>query len=272
MLRCAYPAAVILVLCALAAVLLTSLLVPASAPLPSTKGTLANELRALEPMKKGKATPLDQVDRVANRLLGKYTGGDDRSQIYCAVALVYCQSGARYSQFIEKYSKRALDLPAEPLKRLRRFDELGGLQYTIQYKHHPFGTPSSTFRPMAAVYLLEGLRDAKKYNIPEERPLIPRDGPVMALIVGNERLRAEVEKLIKENAAAQTRAVAAGDLWDQRHSLAFSIVGEYSNPPYAATELRKLATAILEDPAAVDALMKQLEKNGALKDDPPDKK
>ena len=42
----------------------------------------------------------------------------------------------------------------------------------------------------------------------------------------------------------------------------------YSFAPHAATELREMATDILDDPEAVEGLMKALEEKGALADDP----
>jgi hypothetical protein len=126
---------------------------------------------------------------------------------------------------------------------------------------------SLKLRPLQAVYILEGLRDAKKYHIPEAEPEVPRG--VIVHANGDEWARVEALKEAAEVNAAHDRARHRRDLWKTRRDLTSGIVDLYSAPPYPAAELRKLATAILDDPAAVDALMKEIEKNGALKDDPP---
>ena len=57
-------------------------------------------------------------------------------------------------------------------------------------------------------------------------------------------------------------------LWFSHQTLINAVVDLYSKQPYAATELRQIATKTLGDPAEVKALMKRIEANGALKDDP----
>jgi hypothetical protein len=57
-------------------------------------------------------------------------------------------------------------------------------------------------------------------------------------------------------------------LWFCHDALRNGVIDLYSKKPYAATELRQIATKTLGDTAEVDALMKRIEAAGALKDDP----
>ena len=78
----------------------------------------------------------------------------------------------------------------------------------------------------------------------------------------------KIKKMQEDQMAAWTEAQFDRKLWFSHQTLMNGVVDLYSRPPFAATELRQLATKILDDPAKVDALMKRIEGKGALKDDP----
>jgi hypothetical protein len=113
---------------------------------------------------------------------------------------------------------------------------------------------------------LEGLKETQKYRIPDKPP----KRPAVHLFEMPETApgyREAVERYEQEM-AARKQAEIDETLWDYRRVIVGQIVEMYTYQPFAATELREMATRILEKPAAVDALMKVIEEKGGLKDDP----
>jgi hypothetical protein len=97
----------------------------------------------------------------------------------------------------------------------------------------------------------------------------PRDVPIDYDAV--EKRGKELQDLKKKNQeqlAARQEAQYSRKLWIEHQALFNDVVELYSRSPYADTEIREMATKILNKPEQVDALMKRVEANGALKDDP----
>lgn len=222
----------------------------------------STDLRELDKMRDGKRTPVDEVELRGEELLKEYTSTEKQGQIYCHLALVHSQSGIFHPDLVIEHAQRALRFPIEPVQRLRLYTYWGdALRGTHQGKK-----PFFEIRRMAAEPYLEGLKDAQKYHIPQQRPEMPMAGFYNGDLTDPDykQRKKEAEKQI----VAQRRARIEQDLWDCRRVLTGQIIDIYSRKPYAATELRQLATKIMEDPSAVDALMKLIEEKGALKDDP----
>jgi hypothetical protein len=223
---------------------------------------LSQELQELDQMRNGKKTPFDEVDRRGKGLLKEHTSPVEQGQIYCHLALVNAQSGLFHPELVIDYAQRALQFPLEPYQRLLLCTYLGDALRAANREKRPF----HEIRKMAALPYLEGLNEAQKHQLPKEKPQLPA---VDAFDVPKESPWYEkMKKKHDEQWAARKQAEINSKLWDQRRILTGQIVEIYSRKPHAATELREMATKILEDPAAVNALMKLIEEKGALKDDP----
>ncbi len=160
----------------------------------------------------------------------------------------------------------ALQLPIKPAQRLRLYIYLGdALVIGNQHLAREDRKPLSEIRKLAVVPYLEGLKDAKKYPIPDDRPQLPGVG--MYDVPPGSPEYEQVKKTHDQQMAARSAAEFEQELWDDRRILANQIVELYAREPYTATEVRRLAAQILNDPTAVESLMKLIAEKGALGDD-----
>jgi len=225
------------------------------------------ELGALERLRKGKETPFAEVEDRAKRALEDHPSREDQGQVYYQIAHTYAQSGISVKERAEKvveYSKKGLEYPLDPIRRLHLWEYWGdGLQ---------FAGPAESFaerRKAAAVAYLKGLKESQKYNVPAKPPgpgpagllLDPGPSPPAALFEAMQRKAAEI-------AATQKRIRYEEELYQRHKVLMDQLVDVYRQEPYAATELREMATEIVGDPAAVATLMSRLDALGALRDEP----
>lgn len=217
-------------------------------------------------MRKGKDTPVSEVEQQAKELLNQHASPEQQGQIYCHLALVYSESGLSHPELVIGYAQRALQFPLEPHQRLRLHTYLGDALRVANRGKKPF----TEIRRMAAISYLEGLNAAEEYDIPQQRPEMPMAG--FNNVPTNDPDYKRIQKETGDKIQAQERARSQQDLWDDRHVLTRQIVDMYTRRPRAATELRQLATKVLKNPAMVDGLMKLIADKGALKDDPIEKK
>jgi hypothetical protein len=125
---------------------------------------LQAELFALEQLRKGKDTPLDEVDRRGAGLLQKYTDPKDRGRIYYQLAHIHAQSALRRPDQVVQYAEKALECPLEPSQRLRLYVYRGD---ALQMGKEPF--PKK--RKRAVVPYLQGLRGTRLESVREGRRL-----------------------------------------------------------------------------------------------------
>ena len=251
----------------LGAALVVLALVATDTYLARCDDTLPKELRQLEQLRKGKDTPLDEVERRGRELLKEHASPEEQGQIYYHLVNVHGQSGMAHPELVVEYAKHALQCPLEPGQRLRLYVYWGdALMIGNMHAANESKKPFPEIRKLAVVPYLEGLKDAQKYNIPQHRPKMP-----MAELFDVSPPNPDYERIQDEQIAAQKRARIEQELWDHRRILTGQIVYMYARKPHAATELRQLATKILEAPATVDSLMKLIEEKGGLSDDPIEK-
>lgn len=232
------------------------------------QGKLDEELGALGRLRRGLNTAFDEVERQGQRMLKDYSAAEDQGRIYYQLAHNYGQSGISIKSRAEKvieYSQKGLACPLDPVRRLRLYSYWGAA-----IKVGDQSAPPSGRRKAAAIVWLKGLKEAQQYNIPNEPP-----GPGPAgLAIGSsadpgspqfEALRRKAAEI----AATQKRIREEERLFFARKVLIMELVDAYRQIPHAATELRDLATSILQDQATVDVLMNSLKEIGALEDERP---
>ncbi|MGA2796222.1 MAG: hypothetical protein ABSE63_01455 [Thermoguttaceae bacterium] len=234
--------------------------------------SLWQKLNELDRLRNGKNTPFEEVEKRGRELLAEYIKPEQQAQIYFHLTEIHGQSGMVNTDLVIQHAQKALALPVEPLQRLRLYVYWGdAIQISDLHKTIKDRKPFYEARRQAARPYLEGLKDAQKYDIPPESPNMP-----LATLYNeppNSPQYQQHQKEMKKMADMQQEVRLEQDLWLARKILIGQVVEAYSRKPYAATELRELATKILEDPKEVDALMKLIEEKGALKDDPvPDEK
>jgi len=228
---------------------------------------LITKLHELDQMRNGKNTPFDEVEKRGKDLLAKYTSPEEQGQIYFHLTEIHGQSGMEHTDLVIQHAQSSLELAVDSVQRLRLYVYWGdaimiaNLHSTIQDKK-----PFFEVRRLAAKPYLEGLKESQKYEIPQEMPKLPGVGKYVG--PDNDAQYQQIKIKHDEQMDARNKALLGQRLWISRKVLTGQIVEIYSRPPYAATELRQLATKILEDPTEVDALMKLIEDKDALKDDP----
>jgi hypothetical protein len=230
---------------------------------------LTTKLHELDQMRNGKNTPFDEVENRGKELLAKYTSPEDQAQIYFHLTEIHGQSGMANADLVIQHAQSALALPVDNVQRLRLYVYWGdAIRIANQHKPIQERKPYHEIRSLAVKPYLEGLNEMRKNKIPVLMPNLPRIEKFPAEMSKNDPMYQQLEKKHDAQVAAWMQARIDRNIWTNRMVLNNQVVDLYSRKPYAATELRQLATKILEDPAEVDALMKLIEDKGALKDDP----
>ncbi|MGA2060996.1 MAG: hypothetical protein ABSG67_10980 [Thermoguttaceae bacterium] len=220
-------------------------------------------------MRNGKNTPFDEVEKRGKELLAEYTTPEEQAQIYYELTEMHGQTGMVHADLVVQYAQKALALPVDAFQRFRLYVFWGDAIF-IGNIHKPTQqqTPFYEIRKVAVRPYLEGLKEMQAYKIPEQRPNFPGVDSYDIVAPENSPVYQRFKKQHDDQMAARKKAEFDEKLWSSHQTLMNAVVDLYSKKPYAATELRQIATKTLADPAEVDALMKRIEANGALKDDP----
>ena len=232
---------------------------------------LSIKLHELDQLRNGNHTPFpfEQVESLGKELLNEYTKPEEQGQIYYHLTAVHGQSVEKHTDLIIQYAQTALALPLDPSQRLRLYVYWGdairtaNLQKPVEQQK-----PFYEVRKVAVKPYLEGLKEMQKYKIPEQLPDLPGVGMFDISGPKNSPIYQQFKKQHDDQMAARKQAEFDRKLWFSHQTLMNELVDLYSKKPYAATELRQIAAKTLADPAQVEVLMKRIEANGALKDNP----
>ena len=237
-----------------------------------------NKLRDLDRMRteKTRDDPIDYdaVEKRGKELLAEFTAPEEQGQIYFHLVEIHGMTGMVHPDLVIQHAQSALALVTHPFQRLWLYVYWGGATRSAN-EHKPIEKQEPFFqmRRVAVKPYLLGLKEAQKYNVPDEMPSLPKGGNMLYDVTAPEgspeyKQLQELKKKNDEQIAARQEAQYSRKLWIEHQALLNGVVELYSRPPYAASELREMATQILDNPKQVDALMKRIEANGALKDDP----
>jgi hypothetical protein len=232
--------------------------------------TLQIKLNQFNQMQKGKNTSFDDVEKLGKELLGEYTKPEDQGRIYFRLVEIHGQTGMSHPDLVIRYAQTALGLPLDPLQRSRMYVFWGGaIEIGNVHKSVEEREPIYKIRRLAVKPYLEGLKEMQIYEIPEKMPELPSVSNIVINDVSeNDPDYQEFKKTQDAQIAARAEAQFDRKLWFSHQTLMNGVIDLYARPPFAATELRQLATKILNNPEQVNALMKRIEDKGALKDDP----
>jgi hypothetical protein len=224
---------------------------------------LAEEILALQALQKGSDTAFDEVERRGADLLKKYPRLEQQALIHHQLACVYGVSGAAKQDRAIEHARQALRLPLDPRQRMRMYVYWGDATYIANQKR-----PLSEVRRMAAPIFLEGLKELRTYNVPETAPELPRLERQTGLAQPG-KADDDAQRAYEQQLAARKRAEFEQEMCRHRDVLVRQVAYLYCRKPYAGSEIRELASRILQDPAAVDAVLKPIEAKGALVDSEP---
>jgi len=145
-------------------------------------------------------------------------------------------------------AEKALRCPLDPDLRLRLYVYWGDAIILTDVTR-----PIPESRAAAAAVYLQGLKEAKQYNIPD----VPPERP--AIFLPKPRMD---EKTFKREREAHFKELKRIDyvrtLYEDRVVLQRQLLDDYSRRPLAPDELRKLATMVLGEGPDVDKLMAAL--------------
>jgi hypothetical protein len=230
--------------------------------------TLQKKLHELDKIRSEKSIPYDEVEKRGKELLAEYTDPEDQGRIYRELVEIHANTGSLHADLVILYAQKALALVGDPFQRFRLYGAWGGaIEIGNIHKPREQQKPLYEIRRVAVRPYLEGLKEMQAYKIPEQRPDLPGVFKYDGFSENSPRY-AQIKKMHDDQMAARKQAEFDEKLWSSHQILTNAVVGLYSKKPYAATEIRQIATKTLGDPAEVDALMKRIEANGALKDDP----
>lgn len=237
-----------------------------SADAQTLDDSIAEELRDLEGMRRGLETPADKVEARGAELLSRYTAEGQQALIHYQLARVHAQSGQTHPKLVVEHSLKALALPLDSVRRLQLQIYHGdALQLMNRERPAEEAVPFAELRRAAAKVYLEGLKEAKQYNIPDERPELPvRERPFEIPRGSGAEYEAKVRKSIEEEkvfSAAMEEARRMQALWDNRRVLRGQFADMYARPPSASAELEELTVRILEEPESAATFRKAVEES-----------
>jgi RNA polymerase sigma factor (sigma-70 family) len=221
---------------------------------PDPSPELRRELAAFDAYRHGSEEKFGELERKADELLKKYPARDDQARIYGAVAHVAAQSDIRnHVKRVQTYARKSLALSRDPVQRGLMYSYLGSAVEVELEK------PFADRRREAATELLLGYVEMLAQELPEKAPELP----IIEKLGGEEEQPGPLE--IARHAAqveARLQAEFIRDLVQRRDTLAGQLRWLYhphpkihGRNPEGPNELKALATKMLRDRKAVDALL-----------------
>ncbi len=198
---------------------------------------LAAELRALDAMRKGFDTPLDEVDERGKALLKQYDEPADQAQIYYQLTHVHAQSGMQKPAQILKYAQTALDSKLiSPEQR--------GMLYSYMASAYEADKETKDFakrRANAMQPLTQGWHELQAFNLPALAPELPPFPPRGDRF--GDAAEQDRQRRAQEAAQLARREVERIRMLVQRRDvLQLQIRGLYARAPLADDELTELVT------------------------------
>ena len=139
---------------------------------PQLSASLSPELRALDRMRKGRNTPLDEVSAEGMRLLAAYPRPEDQGQIFFQMTHVFAQSGLKDPDETIALAQKAMELPLSAHQRMTVHVYCGD---AIRASKTQGAYPEQ--RRRAARTYFAALKEVASLNLPSTPP----DLPVMEL-------------------------------------------------------------------------------------------
>lgn len=235
--------------------------------------TLEAELRAIDSLRRGLNTPLDEVHSRGKMLLQKYDRPEDQALIFCQLAHTYAQSGMTRPDRVLEFCEEALKLPLPPAKKLLLFIYGGDACQAINrvLKDSEKQDFPET-RRNATKWYVDGLLDSQKYSLPEVKPSDATRGN-LEMVIGDAddpEFQRRVKEYNQENADFEERRKKAQQdqqAWEYRRVLYDQIVYLYLRQPTDDAEFHELATR-LPDPMS-EVLLKRFSEKSPMRQSPP---
>jgi len=215
--------------------------------------TLEKELNEVNKLRNSEKTIFEQAEKMCNELLEKYTEPEEQARIYYQLAVIYSQNEQRIPDKIIEFSKKALELPLDPIERLKLYVWWGD---AIHIAHRDARNQERVVaRRKAVIPYLDGLKENlslqyPKYTQPEN---LPEEQNVKADPHGSFLLRRKAEQ--RKALYEWKKDKFERDVNRLKKTFISQISGTYSDLPWASDEIRELSTKILEDKTVVDDLM-----------------
>lgn len=195
------------------------------------------------------------LDNLGKELINRYQEPQQQGEIYYYLAHHHAQGGLIFPQEVVDYASKALACPLTPDQKMRLCVYRGDAFQVLNRKK-----PFTERRREAVISYFQGLKDLKKFHLPDTPPNIPNTPPtpkIFEMSTGKEADRAQrkFEEDQKRYLEERDRAEFTRTMMMHRDVLQGQIVALYGRRPVATEELREMATRILGEGKELDRLM-----------------
>ncbi|MBC7820064.1 MAG: hypothetical protein IAG10_24540 [Planctomycetaceae bacterium] len=243
-----------------------------------TDGHLNAMLLGMDKLRAADQTPWDEVEKLANELLDKYTAPADKGRIHWQAAHVYGQSDIRgHAADVMRHAKEALKYERDPIQRGWLFMYLGNAAELLDSEPKNFVTR----RAEATRWYLKGYLELLPFNLPDKAPELPPVGKIGGDLraasdgeVDPEQVAAEVHHAAQMKArkdAEFTRELVSrrdvyfsrlNDLYERMHKL-------YDKDASAEGQLREIASDVLRDQTVIEQVLGRVALPKLIADEKP---
>jgi uncharacterized protein (TIGR03067 family) len=229
------------------------------ARMPDPSPELHKELNAFDAYRHGSEERFVELERKADELLKKHTAQDDQARIYFEVAHVAAQSNiGNHVKRVRNYAGKSLALSRDPLQRGVLYSYIGSAA------KREAETTFEDRRLRAATELLTGYAEMLAQDLPAKAPELPVVNKLGDEVLNNPDPVKAAQARARHAAqmAARQEAEFIRELVHRRDTLANQLRWLYhphpkihGRNPDGPEKLRALAGKMLNDPAAVEALL-----------------
>lgn len=213
---------------------------------------LNTSLQALQRLRRGTDTPLNEVDSRGAELLDEHSAPEAQAQIYYVLAHIHAQSGMIEADKVIRYAKEALTRPLEQGQRLRLFVYWGDA-IRVRQSEESF----QSRRAEAATVYFKGLAELADMELPAEAPTMP----VMKIFSSTNA--EEDDRLNREQWEIRNRIKHQTEMIKHRDVLIGQVSSIYQRPPSAKAELEELGQQALGGSEMLSRIL------DVVPDDPP---
>lgn len=223
---------------------------------PPDDQSLSEQLLKMDRLRAADQTPWEEVEKLTNELLAKYTAPADKGRIHWMATHVYGQSDIRgHGADVIRHAQEALKYERDPVQRGWLYMYLGDATGLLQK------------RDEATRWYLKGYFELLAFNLPEKAPELPTVGKFRSVIAKPADVEADHNQIVFEVLqAAEVKARKEAELVRDLVSRRGVYIGQLQNlygrqhveGSDASVALRNLATEILRDETVVGELLNRV--------------